>query len=209
MKKEQEEFISLLRKNHPEYASIRYPQPVRLEQVQLKPNEVLIEYEVTEDNTLTWLIRRERLVKVVNVPLTREELTNLIKRYGAPLEDIAHYYQLLGFNPKFGNKLYEVLLKGLFASVRKDQDVIIVPDKIVGIFSFEGSVTRVPKEVKTVRGKYGSFPSGARYIGDDCQISYSQLATALTTVRSLEKERETRETLLALVDRFLIPLRQR
>jgi tetratricopeptide (TPR) repeat protein len=51
LKKDQDAFIARLRKDYPDYAAIRYPQPVRVEALKLGPNEVLIEYEVTEAAT--------------------------------------------------------------------------------------------------------------------------------------------------------------
>ncbi|MGH8006407.1 MAG: tetratricopeptide repeat protein, partial [Candidatus Binatia bacterium] len=56
LKKEREAFIARLRQYYPAYAAIRYPRPLPVNVLKLKPEEVLIAYEVTEAATFAWLI---------------------------------------------------------------------------------------------------------------------------------------------------------
>ena len=48
VKASHDEFVEELRKTSPEYTLIKYPRPLKPQDINLKPNEVLLEFEVTE-----------------------------------------------------------------------------------------------------------------------------------------------------------------
>ncbi|MBI3797188.1 MAG: CHAT domain-containing protein, partial [Deltaproteobacteria bacterium] len=201
LKKEQETFIARLRKEYPAYAAIRYPQPLRVTDLKLKPEEVLLEYEVTETATFAWLIKGEKVIKAITIPVSRKALAEQVKQYRGFFEGISSYSQLSNFDPQIGKALYDLLFTD-FAPLLKDGDqLIVVPDEILGILPFEVLVMELPTKVESASGKYGPYPQGVKYLGEVYPISYYQSATALVLARTLKGNRtEKNEKLLVVAD---------
>ena len=57
VEKEMASFIDGLRLTHPQYAAVAYPQPVTLESIPLRKGETLVEFKVTDESTLVWIVR--------------------------------------------------------------------------------------------------------------------------------------------------------
>ena len=192
LRKEQQSLIKRLRREHPEYASIKYPQPLRAKDVPLRPGEALIEYEVTEKATFAWLIRGKDVMKALSIPVTRKELTEKVKAYRKcfeGLKGVVTYKDLSRFDPGMGKSLYDLVFSPLASYLKEGEGLIIVPDEILCTLPFEMLVVDAPKVPKTGSGKYGPYPEGVRYLGDGYRISYCQSATALSVGRSLRKGR--------------------
>ncbi|OQA16929.1 MAG: Photosystem I assembly protein Ycf3 [bacterium ADurb.Bin363] len=199
LKSEEETFISSLRKDYPEYASIMYPKPLKAEEINLKDGELLIEYEVTESNTFAWLVRKGKLLKTFDIQIDREDLEDLVKEYRTCFENVTEESDLGDFKPEKGKKLYELLLKDILSEAGKDK-IIIIPDGILGILPFEGLVMEMPQNVQMKEGKYGPSPEGITYVGDSYVISYYQSASALTVMRNLNKGTAGKKDLFAMAD---------
>ena len=75
--------IDRLRREYPQYASIKYPQPVKLNQLALNKGETIIEYEVTDPYTIGLVIRDGRVIKAFKVDKTRKELSSMVTKYRA------------------------------------------------------------------------------------------------------------------------------
>ena len=134
-KHEQQIIISSIRKDYPEYASIKYPQPLKASEIPLKKNEYLVEYEVTDDVTIACVLHKGKIVNSVTIPVSRKDLTKLVKEYRSFFQ-VSRKSDLAQFDPKTGHKLYTLLLKEIIASVHKDRHIIIVPDEILGVLPF-------------------------------------------------------------------------
>jgi tetratricopeptide (TPR) repeat protein len=74
LRQEHQEFITQLRKVDPEYASIQYPQPLKANELSLLPDEVLIEYEVTQSETVVFLVSNGQITYSYSINITRDEL---------------------------------------------------------------------------------------------------------------------------------------
>jgi CHAT domain-containing protein/tetratricopeptide (TPR) repeat protein len=57
VKKEMASFVDGLRFTHPQYAAVAYPQPITLDSIPLRKGETLVEFKVTDESTLVWIIR--------------------------------------------------------------------------------------------------------------------------------------------------------
>lgn len=180
-------FIETLRQNYPVYVAIRYPAPIPVANLSLRPDEALIAYEVTEKETYVWLIRNKEVAKAITIPVTRKELVAQVKQYRAFFEGITGYDQLSRFDPRMGKDLYDLLFKDLAADLKDGEQIIIIPDEILGILPFEAMVANLPARVKTSSGRYGDYPQGLKYLGDLYPISYYQSAVALWVARTLQK----------------------
>ncbi|MEK7847869.1 MAG: hypothetical protein AAB270_02985, partial [Chloroflexota bacterium] len=109
LKREQGAFIARLRREQPAYASIRYPEPIRLPELRLGPGEALIEYEVTEKEAFAWLVRDKTVVKALSIPVGRQELSKLVRQYRGFFEGICTPPQLRRYDPEIGHRLYRLL----------------------------------------------------------------------------------------------------
>ncbi|MCK4469196.1 MAG: tetratricopeptide repeat protein [Desulfobacterales bacterium] len=198
-KEKQRRLISKIRENYPEYASIKYPQPVKASEIPLNENEYLIEYEVTDTATFAWLVHDGKIVKSLTIPISRKDLAELVRKYRAYFQ-VSRKSDLTGFDPKTGHKLYTLLMKDILNVVPKEGNIIIVPDEILGVLPFEALVSEMPKRYQMAEGKKGPFPLGIRYVGDERNISYCQSATSLAVMRSLRKETRAKKPMLVLAD---------
>ena len=199
VKTKQQEFITRLRKTYPEYAGIHYPQPVKPEEVLLNLNEVLIEFEVTDNATIVFMLK-DKKVKTRRIDISREELQQKVLEYRGYFEDISQISDLLKFDPQKGKKLYDLLFGDLLASVKEGTNLVIVPDEFLGILPFEALITDLPKEEKFGEGEFGPFPLGVTYLADRYTLSYAQSATSLSLIRTLKKEVVTGNNMLVVAD---------
>lgn len=198
-KQEQKIIISKIRKDYPEYASIKYTQPIKVLDIPLKANEYLIEFEVTGTATFAWLVHEGRVIKSYTIPTCRKELTGLVKKYRAYFQ-VSRKSDLAQFDPKTGHKLYTLLVKDILSLVPKDSHIIIVPDEILGVLPFEALVSQMPKRYQIAEGDKGPFPIGIRYVGDERNISYYQSATALAMIRNIRQKTEATKPMLVVAD---------
>jgi len=198
-KEGQRRLMSKIRENYPEYASIKYPQPVKAIEIPLKANEYLVEYEVTDTATFAWLVHEGKIVKFSRISISRKDLTELVRKYRAYFQ-VSRKSDLTGFDPKTGHKLYTLLMEDVLNVVPKQAHIIIVPDETLGILPFEALVSEMPKRYQMAEGKKGPFPLGIRYVGDERNISYCQSATSLAVMRSLRKETMAKKPMLVVAD---------
>ena len=204
VKADQQEFIRRLRESSPEYASITYPQPIKSNEVELEPNEVLIEFEVTDEASYTLMLRDSKL-KIRKVPISREKLQELVLEYRSFFEGIKEKTQLLRYSPEVGNILYRILFGNLLQSIAKGSTLIIVPDEFLGILPFEALVTELPSLKMIGEGEQGPFPRKVKYLGDKYFVTYCQSATTLTLLRKLKKGRISGERVLVVADPIFSP----
>lgn len=186
--RERDSLIVRLRAEYPEYASIRYPTPQKVNEFKLRSGEALIEYAVTDQESLAWLVRNGKVLKTVSIPITRKNLDVLVKRYrGFFQKSNDMELQLAGFDPSVGKELNDLILKDLETELKPGEQVVIIPDGVLGILPFEALVTSTPSRRETETGKYGAYPVGVKYFGEEHSVSVYQSGTALSLVRALKK----------------------
>lgn len=199
LKTERARFVEKLRKSYPEYAAIRYPKPLKASEIKLYPDEVLFEYAVTDTNTLAWLVKDGKVLKQIAVDIRKPQLEELINRYRANISD-PKMLRAPGFDYETGHKLYSLLVKDFMPLISKNDKIIVVPDKKLGLLPFEALVTKIPEKKGMVTGRYGNYPDGISYLGDEYQISYYQSASALTIARTLDRGGKPEKALFVLAD---------
>ena len=94
-------FVKSLREDYPLYAAIHYPEPIPVAELDLKPQESLVVYEVTEQETFAWLIRQGKIIKDFTIPVVRKNLTEQVKRYRGFFEGITRYSHLSNYDPSW------------------------------------------------------------------------------------------------------------
>ena len=196
----QEQYIGELRQKNPMYASFRYPQPVSLSQVPLTPQEYLLRYKVTDSALLAWLIKDGKLVHTETVPVIREVLRQKVQNYLAAFQQVSSRAQLAKYDVKESNELYTLLFKPMADKITERSHVIIVPDDVLEVLPFESLVSEIPAGSQMQQGKFGPFPSGAKFLADRYQVSYYYSATAMSLARQLKKSVLPSQSLFMMAD---------
>ncbi len=199
--------VEKLRKEYPEYASVRYPQPMRWESIVLKPDEVIIEYEVTKAYTIA-LVGKQGILKYHRIPITRKELSDIIKGYREHIQAIQSNQELEIGTARMAKKLYDLLFWPLLEMqdadgmpmISKDSRIIIIPDEILGILPFESLIASLPEKPEIKQGQYSSIISGIEYLADQYDIAYYHSATALTLHRNFPKATKPPKSMLVVAD---------
>lgn len=170
-----EGFVAQLRREYPAYAAYKYPRPLAAAEIALAPNEVLLEFAVTDEQTFAWVVRGGKVVKVSSIPAGRAALQRLIVEYRTLFKDI-HRTSDLRSDVVAGRQLYDLLLKDSLAVCTPGERLVIVPDGSLGLLPFEALVM-------------SQAPSGTDadppYVGDAFPISYAQSATVMMNARAL------------------------
>jgi CHAT domain-containing protein/lipopolysaccharide biosynthesis regulator YciM len=196
-----ERFVRKLRQACPAYASAKYPQPLKPQEIALQPDEVLVEYEVTYDRTYLFILKgqdRSLTVKVAAKP--RALLQELVQKYRGCFNGINKPSDLAAYDFRSGKELYDILFAPVVSELPDKASVIIVPDEMLGMLPFEALVMSAAEKEQLGDGARGPFPLGVAYLGDRYAIAYAQSATSLTMLRSLKTGRAAAAKALAICD---------
>jgi CHAT domain-containing protein/tetratricopeptide (TPR) repeat protein len=163
-KRDLDGLIARLRRDYPDYASIRYPEPVMAGNIPLRDHEVILAFKVNPAKTYLWVIEKGRKPAAIRIDLGREELARRIGEFRAILENPAG---LGAYDPAQGEALGRLLLGEALEGIDPAKNVIITPDGVLSLLPFEALTA----------GKT------ARYLGEKYKISYYPSASVMTTIR--------------------------
>ncbi|MDM7918680.1 MAG: CHAT domain-containing protein, partial [Methanosarcina sp.] len=166
-KDEIDELIDILRKEYPRYAALMYPKPFKAENLLLRNNEVILEYEVTDKATYLFVVENGIVKNIIKVSKSKEELEAMVNEFMVPLQS-PQGLDRENFSPVTGQKLYTLLLADVLKDVSPDKNIIIVPDGILALLPFDALVINAGKDY-----------IDSLYVGDKYKITYSQSATVL------------------------------
>ena len=192
LKQKMDRLIDRLRREYPQYASIKYPQPVKLNQLALNKGETIIEYEVTDPYTIGLVIRDGRVIKAFKVDKTRKELSSMVTKYRAPFQEGADIGKV---SLELAANLSDLLLKPMLSEITKGQRLIIIPDESLSLLPFEALVFSAPDAPQKA-----SSSKGIAYAMDEFPISYYQSASVLSLHRGLHISREKEKSFFGLGD---------
>lgn len=187
--------LAMLRSRHPAYAAIAYPRPVSTAELRLAPDEVLIEFEVTEPYTVAFVLKDGRVVQMEKIDVTRRDLSELVAAFRAAFEGVSQTQDLDRFDPELAYRLYALLLKPLLETstgasrIPPQARLIIVPDEMLALLPFESLAVSLDAAWSRPAGPHGPVPMGVRYLGDTRDVAYAQSATALMIQRELSPYR--------------------
>ena len=189
LRQQQQQLIGQLRQQHPEYAAVRYPQPLGPQELALRADEVLLAFEVTEPLTLVFVVRPGRVEKVIEVNKTRQQLQQMVRAFRQVFVEVGRSGDLAAlskFDVRLGRQLYDLLLREALAGVGQDEKVLLVPDEMLALLPWEALVERLPEgELEWEERGHGLFPRGVVYVGDRRVFSYWQSASSLSVLRRL------------------------
>jgi len=194
--------IKKLRKQFPLFAATKYPNPMRLDETALKPNEWALAYHVTASGIIIYLTKGQELVKALFKPITRDEVSELVLKFRKPLEIVQDrddfVEKLKSFDLAAGKKLSDLLLFDVLESLPPYVSLIVAPDDSLGILPFELLALNDKGSIKSDRDL--PYISGAEFFGARNPISYCQSVTALSLARIHARNRDTEGGLLAIAD---------
>jgi tetratricopeptide (TPR) repeat protein len=163
-----ETLVGVLRQTQPLYAALYYPQPAPIKDLPLTDNEVIIEYALGEDVSTIFVVRRDGVQYLYPLPLGRKALATRVREFLEPLLQAKPGE----FSASKGRELYELLLAKPLSTISPDDQIIIVPDGILGRLPFETLVTAADSTLKTVD-----------FVGDQRFLTYYPSITVLAQQR--------------------------
>ncbi len=175
VKQKMDKLIDRLRREYPQYAAVRYPQPVKLNQLALKKGETIIEYEVTDPYTIGLVIKDGKVVKGFRVEKTRAELEVMSARFRSPFQEGNDARE---FSLVLAKELTELFLQPALSAIQKGEHLVIIPDEALSLLPFEALLISAPdnKDGKKTQPVYAI---------DEYPISYYQSASVLSLRRGL------------------------
>ena len=182
-----EAFHVAVRQIDPRYASVHYPEPVRVSEMQnelLDEHTALVEYLLGEKRSLAWVVTRSGIV-TVSLPARNEieEQTSAYRKTLMQRVSALTVKQSLAEVRRSGSQLYKLVFAPVEAAVACCETLIIVPDGALDYLPFEALVT------------------GSGYLAEKHAIVYGPSASALVTVRVLNHQViEPPRMLLAFAD---------
>ncbi len=185
-----------IRETNPRYASLQYPQPVKVEAIQSKlldDRTALIEYLLGEKRSLVWVVTKHT-VTTTTLP-GRAEIEKRVAAYrkllGERVSALTVDESLERINV-LGGELYDLLIKPIEKDVLACKVLIVVPD---------GTLSYLPFEAMVVTSGHGRNT----YLAERFAIVYGPSASALVTVSEMNRQGMPLRTLLAFGDPVITP----
>ena len=172
---EYETLVLKIRRKNPLYASVHYPEPVKVEvlrQSVLRYDEALLEYFVSDNETYCFVITRDSF-KATRLGTTKQELEELVKACVADARDNATIKNG-NFNTTHAVKLYRLLISPVEKQLA-GKKLIIAPDE---------ALCRLPFELLVRKGMFSS-----KFLIEEYDISYIQSATVLEYLRTQYRDK--------------------
>lgn len=173
----------LIKKNHPSFHSVLFPDPAAVDISGVGESEWILSYEVTESGTLVFLNKGPGVVRSSHVSIPARELNALIEEFRAPLQAVRVLADLKKFDRsglRAGKRLFHLLVSPILESLPEGAGLTIVPDGPLGLLPFEalpaaGGYSRLNDRPRVV------------FFGERNSISYYQSITAMNLVRARAK----------------------
>ena len=198
---ELEAFHTEMRQTNPRYASIQYPEPIRVAHIQnelLDGHTALVEFLLGENRSLVWVVSKDKVSVGILPP--RKQIEEQVAAYRKALPETAStltLHQSLAEIHRDATKLYSALLQPVENAIGSYRTLVIVPDGALNYLPFE---TLVAGSARGIHGE--TQPS---YLTEKFAFVYGPSASALVTIRAMNHGTAApRKTLLAFGD----PLRQ-
>ena len=157
-----------IRSRNPLYASVQYPEPVLLNDLQeniLKYDELLLEYFVSDKNVYVFMIGQNEF-KVIKLKMREKDTRRMVNRYLLAIKE-----KKIELRAKYAAELYTHLFEPVEEMIKRKKNIIIVPD---------GELAKIPFESFVIGEKKSGKPV---YLLEKYRIKYIQSASVLATLR--------------------------
>lgn len=194
---ERKSLIADTRKSAPDYAAVRFPEALQIESIELAADEVLIEYDISDQFTKVFVVRSGTIAFASELPVRWAQLDDAVRKYRASFENVKTFSDLASLDVASGKALYDSLLAPILSAkdhngellISTTSRILIVPDGILGILPFESLPMSTPDKVEMPDGRYGPIPLGIKFVGDDYDIAYQVSASLLVQQRRFNAAR--------------------
>jgi CHAT domain-containing protein/Tfp pilus assembly protein PilF len=179
-----EAFHLEVRQNNPRYASIQYPEPVSVSQIQnrlLDEHTALVEFLLGEKRSLVWVVTKSKITTAV-LPAYKdiEEQVAAYRRVLTERTSALTLHQSLSQVSRLGANLYGSLFRPIEAAAGTSQILIIVPD---------GALDYLPFEALVAGSSSGMAGMGEpAYLVEKFSFVYGPSASALLMVQTMNRE---------------------
>lgn len=194
---ERKAFIAEARRTDPEFVATRYPEALPIESVELDADEVLIEFDISDQLTKAFVVKSGTIAFAAELPITWSKLDEVVRLYRASFENIHDFSDLARLDVGAGKFLFDTLLAPLLSAkdangtalVPEQSRIIVIPDGILAILPFESLPMDAPLKVEMPDGRFGPIPLGVKYVADAYDIAYQSSASTLVQQRRYNRKR--------------------
>ncbi len=215
--------IKKLWEKYPSYAAVKYPNPVKLEQAAVRPDEYVIMYDVFDTGVGIKLIKGRTVVFSYIEDWPIKDLVKEVRQFRESFENTkldkddreGKRIKVDAFRPDLAHRLYKRLLQKALEKVSSDPsvradseefDLRKIPKQSDGNRHLprltiipDGELATIPFEALII-DKRNNTPSGAKYVGDRYRINYFQSLTVLTLSRTLAAKKNSGGRTLVMAD---------
>lgn len=140
LKRRRDAFAAELRVSSPRFASLTYPQPLKLDEVQrqLPVDTVVLSYSVHESSSWVFVVTAESL-RVIPLGLNAQELSALVERFRNLIALGQYEAQVSPAFVELGGELFDLLLRPALNEISENR-LLLVPDGALHLLPFAALV---------------------------------------------------------------------
>lgn len=168
------------------YIAVNYPEPEKVEYLDMRSSEVVIKYEVTDNSTIIWVIRDKKIVHCEEIDILKKLLKSMIESYRSYFENVRTTDDLRKFDTKISYQLYSILFRKIEKFLSPNERVIIIPDEHLSMLPFATLVS--------------SNENGIKYLSEKYSLTFFQSVSALDLYRNLANPKIPQKDLLIIAD---------
>ena len=175
LKRQNEELMAFILESPVTYKKYRFRDfNTRQIRGRLKPGQVIVKYAVLKDNIYIFCIDHSS-IGYWKLEGGTDEILNKVKELTAPLDDFTEGvvdYLRINYDLQLAHQLYDILVKGIWASRESMDEIFIIPDRELFKLPFEALVTGFNQQ-ELDPGIVFSEYSSADYLIEKLPVSYS------------------------------------
>ncbi len=186
---EQEGIEARIKAESPHYAQLRYPSPLRREEIQrlLQPDEALLEYSLGETGVYLFVVTAQGLT-VHPLKPAPEKVGEDVEVLRAALENGG---RLTNAYLRTAHRLYEELVEPAQAEIRDKRRLLIAPDGTLHHLAFEALLTREAQREQD-----------CHFLIEDRAVSYVPSASVLSNLEAPVAGAGPRKRLIAFAPAY-------
>ncbi len=186
---EQEGIEARIKAESPHYAQLRYPSPLRREEIQrlLQPDEALLEYSLGETGVYLFVVTAQGLT-VHPLKPAPEKVGEDVEVLRAALENGG---RLTNAYLRTAHRLYEELVEPAQAEIRDKRRLLIAPDGTLHHLAFEALLTREAQQEQD-----------CHFLIEDRAVSYVPSASVLSNLEAPVDGAGPRKRLIAFAPAY-------
>ena len=193
--------MEMLRKQYPIYSAAKYPEPVEVQQQNLRGDEWALVYDVGESGLLIFLLHGNTLIEGTFKPAPRKELRGLVRKFreqfeASSIEDLNK--KIASFDVETSRKLSQLLIDEFVSKVPANSNIVLVPDDCLALIPFEALLLKNDASETNISGQDDS--ARKVFFGERNHLSYSPSITSLSLSRANKNSVKSSNRLLVVAD---------